>query len=208
MMSHVPDPNVPPGYAAPPKKGWFGRNWWWFIPGIVLLPICLCGGICGGGFLYLQQQVKGSGAFRIALEQVQNNDEVKQALGEPITESFLATGAVTEDSNTGGNAIVTFQVSGPKGSAMVESIATKPLDAAEWQLTRLIVNPLNGSPQIKIVGDDGPEMIEIDSETFEEMPVTDTPTEESTTEEPGTAAPAEEEPAAEEPAAEEPAETP
>ena len=78
MMSHVPDSSMPPAYAAPPRKGWFGRNWLWFVPTIVLLPICLCGGMCVVVPYFAMRGLSESGAYKLALDTVQQNAEVVQ----------------------------------------------------------------------------------------------------------------------------------
>lgn len=203
MMSHVHDPSLPPAYAAPPRKGWFGRNWLWFIPSIVLLPICLCGGLCGGGFLYLRQTVVNSGAYALTLEKLRENAEVKAALGEPIEETWMTMGGVNMTSDQGSHATLMIRVQGSKAGAMVESESRQAPGVKEWELTRLIVRPDGGSP-IVIAG--GPEVLPdqpLDREVEpdeDDMPADGRPTEESETESPELESPPSEAPAEEAPA--------
>ncbi len=209
MMSHVNDPNLPPAYAQPPRKGWFGRNWLWFIPTVVLLPICLCGGLCVGVPYFAMRGLAESGAYKIALETVQQSAEAKEALGEPIEGKLIPFGAVVEAGGGAKEATIGFQVQGPKGSGIVASKSRKDAGTEQWVLTELIVSPTNGGQPITIVSSGTDETLGLDTESTgeeAEMPAKDRPTEESETESPEMEEPAAEEPAAEEPAAEEPAE--
>lgn len=205
MMSFAPDPSVPPGYASAPKKGWFGRNWLWFVPTVVLLPICLCGGLCFGGAFFAFQGLKSSEAYKMALEATQQNAEVQAAIGEPIEETLVPAGAVNTSATEGGHAALVFRVTGPKGAAVVETESTRAPGSEKWEMTRLVVRPENGEV-IVIVGDEEAaplDEVEIDFQEAE-MPAEDQATEESETEEPGADNPAAEEPAADEADAKQP----
>ena len=207
MMSHVHDPSLPPAYAAPPRKGWFGRNWLWFVPTVVLLPICLCGGLCVGVPYFAMRGLAESGAYKIALETVQQNAAVKEALGEPVEGELIPIGAEIDASGGVKEANIGFQVQGPKGSAIVASSSRKEAGSDQWVLTELIVTPTTGGQPITIVSRSGssePTGIEGESEAEAEMPADDLPTQESQTESPEIETPAAEQPAAEAPA-EEPA---
>ena len=203
-MSQPYDPSLPPAYAAPPQKGWFGRNWWWAVPGGVLLPICLCGGLCFGGVFSVFQGMKNSEAYKLALEATQQSPEVQEALGEPIEETLVPGGNISTSTTEGGHAVLVFRVKGPKGAAMVETESRRPPGAEQWKLTRLIVTP-EGGTAIAIVSDE-----ELDIEFFpsEEMPVEERATEESETESPSIDEPATEEPASDNASEEQPDEPP
>jgi len=205
MMSHVPDPSLPPAYAAPPRKGWFGRNWLWFLPSLVLLPICLCGGLCGGGFLYLRQTVVKSGAYALTLEKIRENPEVQAALGEPIEETWMTMGGINMTSDQGSHATLMLRVQGPKAAAMVESESRQAPGEKEWELNRLVVTPDGGSAIVVAGGEPEVQIEPLDQDVEmveDEMPAEDRPTEESETESPEIESPAAEAPATEEPAAE------
>ncbi|MBL9124717.1 MAG: hypothetical protein JNG90_13860 [Planctomycetaceae bacterium] len=202
-MSHVPGNGLPPTYPAAPQKGWFGRNWLWFVPTIVLLPLCLCGGLCVGVPYFAMRGLAESGAYKIALETVQQNAEVKEALGEPIEAKLIPFGAEVDVGGGRKTANIGFQVQGPKGSAIVASTSSKEVGTEEWEITELIVTPMaQGVGPITIVGPaHGFDDSEMEAEESDIPPV-DRPTEESETESPMVdEAPAEEAPA-EEPAAE------
>lgn len=204
MMSYGADPSLPPAYAQPPQKSWLGRNWLWFVPVVVLLPVCACGGICGGSFLFIMQTMKNSGAYKLALETTQENPAVKAALGEPVEETWMTFGAVSTNTATGGEANLVFRVQGPDGAAMVECEARQPVGSDQWELIKLIVRPENGGGPIVIVGEEGADWemddaqlvpIEMDEPAMdepempaEEEPADDLGAEESESESPGAAA--------------------
>ena len=138
-MSNVPqfDPN------PAPRKGWFGRNWLWFVPVVLLSTGCFCCLGCGGIFFGVFQALKSSEPYQMALAHVQNDPEVIGVLGEPIVEAgFVPFGAV-EVENDHGTSTLHFQVSGPNGQAWVSSTAVR--EGGRWQLTFVEVTPDDGS---------------------------------------------------------------
>jgi len=132
------DPN-----AAGPKKGWFARNWLWFLPVVGLSSFCVCCLGCGGIFFGVMQTIKSSEAYQMALAHVQNDPAVQELLGEPIVEAgFMPLGQVNVN-NGGGDAELYFQVSGPKGEASVSANAIR--ENGQWELTYIEVTPADGS---------------------------------------------------------------
>lgn len=103
----------------PPKRGWFRRNWLWFVPMIIIGPFLLCAG-CGGLIAFtVISAIKGSDAYKLALERVQQSPDVQAQLGEPITDATpFPTGNVSS-SNGEGSALIFMRVAGPKGAANV-----------------------------------------------------------------------------------------
>jgi hypothetical protein len=132
------DPN-----PAGPKKGWFARNWLWFLPVVGLSSFCVCCLGCGGIFFGVMQTIKSSEAYQMALAHVQNDPEVRELLGEPIVEAgFMPLGQVNVN-NGAGDAELYFQVSGPKGQASVSANALR--ENGQWELTYVEVTPDDGS---------------------------------------------------------------
>jgi hypothetical protein len=135
-----------------PRRGWFGRNWLWFVPTIIVVPVLLCGGCCGGIFLVVVGGMKKSEVYKTALEQVQNDPKVIAALGEPIEAGWMVTGEVNVQAGGGGDAKLYFPVSGPRGKAGVTAEARRV--GGTWGLIRLEVATADGQ---KILLDVAPE---------------------------------------------------
>ena len=129
--------------APRPPRGWWSRNWLWFVPTTLLVMVVLCGGCCGGLFLLAISKIKSSEPYQMALEQVQNDPQVIEQLGEPIEEaSWLPVGEITVE-NGGGEARLDFDVAGPKGKAHVRAQARRV--AGKWgRLASLEVTPEGG----------------------------------------------------------------
>ncbi len=187
-MSQMPDSGLPPVYAAPPQKGWFGRNWWWVIPGGVLLPMCICGSLCGGLGYFGLKQIENSEPYKLAFEGAKQDPEVVDALGEPIEKTGVPFGAISAGTGEGENADIQFSIKGPKGSARVDSHSHKDFGEPQWTLERLIVTPEGGAAIIII--DDG--SARPDEGASGDMPANNLGAEESETESPEKEQPAEE----------------
>lgn len=123
-----------------PKKGWFGRNWLWFIPLVVLLPIiCCCGGF--GALIWF-----GIGAmtdlepYKDSIVEVQQDPDITAALGTPIPapgifETMQSGGNM--DATTSGGATTltaTIPMSGPNDSGTLYVEASSP-DGVTWTYT-------------------------------------------------------------------------
>jgi hypothetical protein len=119
-------------YAQPPRS-WFSRNWWWFIPAIIVVPILGCGGVAAFRFW----EIKSSSAYQQALARVQQDPQVQEALGQPIEDAtWMPTGEFNVE-NDRGEASIIFQVAGPKGGAQVSFHAR--MVGGQWGLTELAV---------------------------------------------------------------------
>jgi hypothetical protein len=97
-----------------------------------------------GDMVYLQMK-KSTDSYRMALETVQKDPHVLQALGEPIDDasSVLAPPSGNEDKGAErGEASWWFDVQGPKGRAHVYAHATRIGNL--WSLNTLEVTPDKG----------------------------------------------------------------
>ena len=118
------------------RKGWWGRNWKWFVPTGCLTMLAL---VAGGIFLILSLvfgMMKSSDAYKQAMVKVRASTAVSAALGTPIKESFFTTGSVNV-SGPSGRAELAIPISGPKGSGTVYVKATK--SGGKWSFTKLLV---------------------------------------------------------------------
>ena len=124
-----------------PRRGWWSRNWLWFVPTALLGSALLCGGCFVGIFCAIIGVLTSSEPYQMALQRVQKDPQVIGSLGEPIEESgWFPTGEVNLQ-NDRGNARFDFDVAGPKGKAHVRTEARRI--AGRWGLTRLEVTTEN-----------------------------------------------------------------
>ena len=138
----VPSGQVPPtGQDVPlppgqPRKGWWGRNWKWFVPTGCLTLLLVVGGCIAGLVGFVFSLIKSSDAYKDALAAAQASPAVQKALGTPIEAGLLVMGNI-HVSGTSGNADLTIPISGPKGEATIYAVATK--SAGKWTFDRLEV---------------------------------------------------------------------
>jgi hypothetical protein len=128
--------------AQPPQKGWFGRNWLWALPS-GLLVLCLCPvGCCAGIFTFASGIIKSSEPYQTALSRAQNDPAVIERLGQPIEAGMFTQGNVNIN-NTVGDARLTIPISGPQGSAQINTTATRANSI--WQTDTLTVDFPDGT---------------------------------------------------------------
>jgi hypothetical protein len=100
------------------RKSWFGRNWVWVVPVVVVTPVLTCVGLATLLGVLLFGLLKGSEPYRDALEAARQSPALRSELGTPIEAGFMVGGSI-ELENDAGTADLTFPVSGPNGSAEV-----------------------------------------------------------------------------------------
>jgi hypothetical protein len=122
-----------------PRRGWWSRNWRWFVPTTLLALGLLCGGCCLGIVGALFGVLKFTEPYQMVLKRVQNDPQVIRHLGEPIAEAGWFPSGERNVRNGGGDARLDFNVAGPKGKAHVHAEARRI--AGRWVLTRLEVTP-------------------------------------------------------------------
>jgi hypothetical protein len=128
-MSQVQGPN------------WWGRNWKWVVPLGCLTPLVVCGGVVTLIIGLVFGLIKSSEPYREALARAKGNAEVRAALGEPIQEGFFVNGSISTQSVNGvesGEANFSIPISGPKGSAAIQVIASK--SAGTWTYSSMRVD--------------------------------------------------------------------
>lgn len=118
----------------PRRRGWWSRNWKWFVPvgclGLVLLAVLAAAGL----FLAVLGGMKRSEVFQMALERTRSSPAAIEALGEPIEPGWWLSGSVNVSGPTG-EASFAAPVSGPNGEGTLYVEAVK--QAGEWRLTLL-----------------------------------------------------------------------
>jgi len=138
---HFDDPQSQsnePGFSAePPERGWFARNWFWFVPLVIFLPIIVCAGCCTGVFTFGIGAMKASEPYQQALATVQEDPRIQDALGTPIEDAtWMPTGEFNIE-NDQGTARFDFDIKGPKGRAHVRTESR--MIGGSWQIVELIV---------------------------------------------------------------------
>jgi hypothetical protein len=120
----------------PEQKGWFGRNWKWFIP-TGCLSIILVAVIGVGAVVYIAfSAIKSSDIYQQSLGKAKLNAAVVSALGEPIEAGWQLSGNISVNGHSG-NADVKIPVSGPKKSGAIYATAVKK--EGKWQFSVLEV---------------------------------------------------------------------
>jgi hypothetical protein len=115
-----------------PRKSWWGRNWFWVVPLGCLTPLMLMAGCGVAMFVGVMSLLKSSDVYTQSLAAVQGDPRVAAALGEPIEPSFFLQGNINY-MNDGGDANITYSVSGPKGTASVHAVATRAAGVWTYQ---------------------------------------------------------------------------
>ncbi len=134
------DQTSPP---APARKGWFRRNWLWFVPLVIVLLALVCAGLCAGIVRTVLYALKSSEPYQTALTEVQKNPQVIEGLGQPVEEvGWPPPSGSVHVQNGGGTANLVFSVKGPKGEAQVRTEARRT--RGQWETTALEVTLADG----------------------------------------------------------------
>jgi cytochrome oxidase complex assembly protein 1 len=139
-----PQPQQPMGQ---PPRGWWSRNWKWFVPLGCLGLIALCAIFIAGIIGVVFGAMKSSDVYRGALQRAKNSPEVQAALGTPIEEGWFMSGHINMQNNTG-DADINIPISGPKGKGTIHAVAKK--EASSWKYSVLEVQ-VHGGPTISLL---------------------------------------------------------
>lgn len=121
------------------QRGWFGRNWKWFVPVSLLTLVLLCSGCFFGLFGGVAEVIRSAEPYQVGVERARADAAVVEALGEPIEEGFFVQGTVKIE-NQGGNASLAVPISGPNGSATLYVEATRTAGAWTYQVLEVDVD--------------------------------------------------------------------
>jgi hypothetical protein len=131
-----------PMQPAAPRKGWWARNWKWFVPTGCMTIIVLFAAFIGGILTLVAGTMKSSDAYKQALARVQADPQVADKLGRPLTPGWFISGSVNVNGDSG-DANLAIPISGPKGKGKVYAEAKK--SAGLWQFDTLQVE-VEGQP--------------------------------------------------------------
>ena len=157
-MSQIPNYNPYSSIEEPQPAGksWWGRNWWWFLPGVIVLPILLCCGCCGGFMWFGMSTLEKSEPAQMALREINADAQVTAALGSPIELGWpdLESGKMElQDDGAFGWAEMRWRVKGPSGEGAMELEADK--SGGTWTLYYLAVE-VDGGQTIELIEDGQP----------------------------------------------------
>ncbi len=99
-----------PGPEQKPR-GWWSRNWKWFVPTVFLCMILMCGGCLTGIGFFIISGLKHLEPYVVTMQKIQANPEAQEALGQPIRDdSWFPVLSIDGD-----NLDIRWDLSGPKG---------------------------------------------------------------------------------------------
>lgn len=125
-----------------PRKSWFARNWKWFLPTIILVPLLLLALFIGVIFSAVFGMMKSSEPYQHAVAVASQDARVSAQLGAPVTPGWYASGNINL-SNDSGNAELAIPLKGALRHGTVFVMAKK--SDGIWSYQRLEVE-IEGAP--------------------------------------------------------------
>ena len=120
------------------QRGWWSRNWLWFVPTVFLGSAILCCGCFTGIFFIGVNKLIGLEFCQMGLEKIEANEQVQEELGSPVTVVTWPPPTITANiNNDQGNGDLRGEIEGPKGRAKVHIQAR--LTNGKWGLVVLEV---------------------------------------------------------------------
>ena len=135
----------------PPRWGvWWTRNWRWLVPALGCLFPLLVGILCVSLLLAgLTTALRRAPLYQEALRRAQNDPQVVQLLGRPITARGALKGSMTQRSNGVEAAEMTVPLSGPRGRATLRLAGNQAGDRLSYAV--LIVTPERGGTPVDLL---------------------------------------------------------
>lgn len=135
-MNTASTPPLTPPPLPEKKKDWFSRNWKWFVPVIIVVPIVFMILFVGGILWGTMALIKVSEPYKEGLNRARENQVVIKHLGEPIEGGFFVWGNVHDGSGSG-EADLGTTLSGPLGRGRLTIYGEKA--AGEWDYYEMLV---------------------------------------------------------------------
>jgi hypothetical protein len=141
-----PSPSPPPVAA---RRGWWSRNWKWFVPtGCLTLFVLFCAFIAMIVFGVFAI-IKSSDTYKDALARAKADPRVISALGQPIKPGMFVSGN-TNSSGGSEHADLAIPISGPKGSGKIYAVAVR--SGGKTTYTTLAVEVEKTGKRIELTG--------------------------------------------------------
>lgn len=144
-MNHIPK------RVARNNRGWFERNWKWFVPTSVLLFLIVCSAVFSGIITLLFFSFRSSDVYSGAVEIVQSHDTAREVLGEPIRTKWYVTGEINI-SGSKGHAELAIPVYGTRRTGTVYLEAEKR--NGTWYFDYLILHVHETGEKISLLDED------------------------------------------------------
>ena len=116
-------------------RSWWGRNWKWVVPVVVLTPVLSCGGLLTLVFSVAFSAIKNEGFYEQAVARTRANAGVTAILGTPVDAGF-PSGNLNRRGPFG-HADLSIPISGPDGKGTIYLVAEK--SAGRWSFSTLKV---------------------------------------------------------------------
>ncbi len=150
MSSNYSDPRaLDATFPGPEQKprGWWSRNWKWFIPTILLCLILMCGGCLVGFAALFITGLRHMEPYVITMDKIQEDKEAQEAFGQPIKDDSWFP-VITPDGN---NFDIRWDLSGPKGKGKAH-VKARMTGGNQWEINKIDVILPDGKeihPQIE-----------------------------------------------------------
>lgn len=136
------------------QRGWWSRNWLWFVPTSLLGFIVLCCGCPLGIGVWFLNQVYNLDVYKMSMQRIEADAGLRKELGQPITTvAWPPPSFRVELQNDRGEADIRWDLEGPKGRAKAH--VTARLAADKWELVILEVTLTNGKKVSLLAEDEG-----------------------------------------------------
>jgi hypothetical protein len=129
--------------AQPPKtkkRGWFRRNWRWFVPALLLTIV-----VVGGGALYWNFYIRvyNLEVCQAAMKTIAADKGMQDSLGQPMAPAKWPSREVMPNARVEESEIdIRWTIEGPKAKALAHLLAKRR--QGKWQTVMLEVTPAGG----------------------------------------------------------------
>src|SRR4029078_11934 len=96
----------------PPLRGWWSRNWKWFVPVLGVGMLAICGGCLVGLVGVVFGAIKSSDIYQRSVARAKAAPQVIAALGQPVDDGWMVSGSI-QINGSSGTANLHVPLSGP-----------------------------------------------------------------------------------------------
>ncbi len=136
-------------FGQPKRRGWWSRNWLWFVPTLLLGMVLLCCGCPVAIGLWFYGQVFNLEVFQVAMQKIEADETLRRELGEPIKPIHWPPPAFQPEER---EIDVRWDIEGPKGRAKAH--LKSRLMGQRWETVTLEVVLANGK-KVFLAADEG-----------------------------------------------------
>jgi hypothetical protein len=150
-------------FPPPKPRGWWSRNWLWFIPTLLLGCVLMCCGCPLGIGLWFLHAFPAE-VFQMAMAKIEADEGVQQELGKPIVPVMTRATSFRKEPR---EADIRWEIAGPKGQAKAHVTARKEGD--RWDMVVLEVTLADGR-KISVAQEGGNVAAPFESKPAEKSP--------------------------------------